>query len=78
MYNIKIIITNQNSVKNTIADFLSATQNLAILLNFAILFVILFTILENFAINIVILWNFAILIAIRCDNIIPKYYNTLQ
>ena len=53
MYNVKIIITNLNSVKNTTAEFFSATRNFAILLNFAILFAmlsyfaILFTILET-------------------------------
>ena len=53
MHNVKIIITNQNSVKNTTAEIFSATRNFAILfailLNFAILLyiAILFTIVEQ-------------------------------
>ena len=62
MYNEKIIITNQNSVKN---------------LNFAILFAILSYVAILFAILFAILSYFAILITILCDVAIPKYCNTI-
>ena len=47
MYNVKIFITNTNSVKNTTADFFSAARNFAILYATLLDFAILFTILEN-------------------------------
>ena len=47
MYNVKICITNTNSVKNTTADFFSAARNFAILYATLLDFAILFTILEN-------------------------------
>ena len=84
MYNVKIIVTNQNSVKNTTAKFFPLREILQYFLQyFHILqyflqylkkFAIILAILENFAINTAILWDFAIL----CDVAIPKYFNTLQ
>ena len=65
MYNIKIIITNQNSVKNTTAETFSVTRNFAILsylqyfLQSLKIFVILFAILSYFAIFFAILETFA-------------------
>ena len=48
MYNVKIIITNQNSVKNTTTEILSAPRNCAILFAILSYFTVLLTILENF------------------------------
>ena len=45
MYNVKIIITNQNSVKNTIDENFSTTQKIAILFVILSYFAILFTVL---------------------------------
>ena len=79
MYNVKIIITNQNSVKNTTAEKCSATQNFAILftrlLNFVI-FLQYFLILQNF---LQYLKLFGILFAIlEKFAIFLQYLNFLQ
>ena len=55
MYNVKKIITNQNSVKNTPAEIFSATRNFAILLKILLNFAILFAILSYFALLFTIL-----------------------
>ena len=47
MYNVNIIITNQNSIKNTTAEKNSATQKFAILFTILSYFAILFTILKK-------------------------------
>ena len=77
MYNVKIIITNQNSVKNTTAEIFSAMRKFVILFAILSYIAILFTILEKFCNNFC---NVSIFCNNFCNtwNIYNKYCNNLR